>query len=181
MTKSQLLKRIPPFNDILLVSAFTALLVYGRMLYIFTWKLPSWLKFLTVGEMLSVLSYSLSFVLLETAGIVLVLVLISFLLPQAWFRDVFVIRSVWMVAIWLVSLMVFFERLSELGLDLLVVLYLWTGITLAVALAVAFLATRVRFMRSLATWIADRAVIFLFIFVPASLIGTIVVAARNIF
>jgi len=179
--KSNLIKRIPPFSDILSTLAFTALLVYGRMFYVFTWKLPSWLMFLNVGELFSILSYSLAFALLETISIVLVLLLIGFILPPAWFRDVFVVRGLWLVTVWLVSLMIFFERLSELGLGLLVALYLWVGITILVAILAAFFSTRVRIMRAAALWFADRAVNFLFVLVPASLIGMIVVAVRNIF
>ncbi len=175
-----MLNRFPKITDIIPVFAFTAFLVYGRMLYTFVWKLPSWLKFLTVGEILSNLSYALMHSMLETLGIVLFLLAVSFVLPSAWFRDVFVPRGVWTLSVWFVSWAIYFSRLSKVGSDFIAYLYLWTAITVVIALFAAFVAARTRWMRSAALWFADRAVIFLFIFIPASFVGALVVAVRNI-
>jgi hypothetical protein len=181
--KLDILKRFPPFKDVLPVFAFTALLVYGRLVYIYAWKLPSWMMFLTIGEMLSILSYALSFALMESIGLTLILLVISFVLPLKWFRDLFIPRSVWLAVIWLVSLMLFFQRLSGsgLGLSILVEFYPWIGVTVLIALLASFAAGRIRLLKTVSMWFADQAIIFLFLFIPASLIGLVVVAVRNIF
>jgi hypothetical protein len=181
--KQDIFKRFPPFKDVLPVFAFVAFLVYGRLIYIYAWKLPSWLMFLMPGEMLSILSYALAFALLESIGITLFLLSISFILPSKWFRDVFIVRSVWLTAAWLVSLMLYFQRLSGLGLGLtiLVYFYTWIAVTIGIAILASFVAGRVRFIRTVTLWFAEQTIIFLFLLMPASLIGLIVVAARNIF
>ncbi len=176
-----MLNRFPKLNEILPVLAFTSFLVYGRMFYVFVWKMPSWLKFLTAEEILSGISYSLAFDLLESLSLTLLLVAISFILPSPWFRDVFVTRSTWLMTVWMVSLMIYFDRLSKLGLDFLIWLIPWTAVTLIVALLAAFFAANVRVMHRAALWIADRTIVFLFLFIPASLVGAVVVATRNIF
>jgi hypothetical protein len=179
--KRILSNRIPAGNDILLLFAFTAFLIYGRTLFIFVWKLPSWLKLLTVNEMLPILSYSFSFNLLETAGVVLALLVIGFILPPAWFRNSFVVRGVWTVFVILVSLMILLGFLNVLMVNISNVLVWWTGATVVLAVLAAFAAPRLRLMRSAALWFAEQTIIFLFLLMPASLIGLIVVAARNIF
>jgi hypothetical protein len=179
-----MLKRLPAFNDILQVFALTAFLVYGRLLYVFAWKLPSWLKNLHGDEILSILSYSLANALLESLALTLLLSLLAFLLPARWFRDDFIVRGAWAATIWLVSWMIYFARMKSLGLELGLTMadyvYPWILVTLALAALAAFLSTRLRFMRAPVAWLADRTLIFLFLFIPASLLGAIVMLVRNI-
>ena len=179
-----MLKRFPAFNDILQVFAFTAFLVYGRLLYVFAWKLPSFLKNLTIEEILAILAYSLMVALLETGLLTSALTAFAFLFPAKWFRDDFVTRGTWAVTVWLVSWMIYFARMQALGLELGLTMadyiYPWIFTTLALAALAAFLFSRVRFMRAAATWFADRTQIFLVIFIPASLIGAIVAFVRNL-
>jgi hypothetical protein len=52
---------------------------------------------------------------------------------------------------------------------------------LALAVLTAFLAGRVRFLANAAAWFADRVTVFLFLFIPASLISIVVVLVRNLF
>ena len=179
-----MLKRFPSPGEIIQAFAFIAFLVYGRILYFFAWKLPSWLVNLKLGEIFSVLSYSLVFAFLECLGLTLILLAICFVLPSKWFRNEFVARSTWLIIVWLVSIMIYFARMSSLGTDLgLTVvdyMYPWIIVTLGIAALAGFASTRIRVMRTAALWFADRAIIFLFIFLPASLIGLIVMVFRNI-
>ena len=176
--------RLPAWGDLFSVLAFTSFLVYGRMLFVFVWNVPSWLMFLTMDRILSILSYGLVFSFLESAGYVLFLALVCFVLPARWFRQEFVVRGVWVMAIWLVSWNIFFIRMSSLGLDgglqVLAYLYPWLIATLILVIVFYFLSMRVRPLKNVGIWIADRTLIFLFIFLPASLIGLLVVLVRNI-
>ena len=181
---SKLQKRLPAWGDLFSVLAFTSFLVYGRMLFVFVWKVPSWLMFLTTDRILSILSYGLVFSFLESAGYVLFLALVCFVLPARWFKQEFVVRGVWMMAIWLVSWNIFFIRMSSLGLDgglqVLAYLYPWLIATLMLVIVFYLLSVRVRPLKNVGIWIADRTLIFLFVFLPASLIGLLVVLVRNI-
>jgi hypothetical protein len=179
--KKYLSTRLPAINDVVLVLALTAFVVYGRSIYIFIWKLPSWLKLLTVGEMLIVLSYSFVFSLMETIGIVLVLLIISFILPATWYRNAFTVRSVWVVLVCLGSLLVLFGLFGMLSRDLVITLPLWSAITVGLAGLAVFAAPRLRFMGTAALWLSDRTIVFLYLFIPASAVGLIVAAIRLIF
>jgi hypothetical protein len=177
-------KRFPAFNDILQVFAFTAFLTYGRLLYVFAWKLPSWLKNLTPDEILALLAYSLAFALLETSIFVLAVSAIAGILPSKWLRDDFITRGAWALLVWVISWTIYFVRVQLLGLELGLTMadyvYPWIFVTLALGALAGFLSSRIRFMRTFAAWLADRTLIFLFIFIPASLIGAIAVIIRNI-
>lgn len=154
------------------------------MLFVFVWKVPSWLMFLTLDRILSLLCYGLVFAFLESAAYVLLLVFAGFVLPERWLRKDFIIRSVWVVTIWLVSWNIFFMRMSSLGLDgglqVLNILYPWLALTLLLVVVFYYLSMRVEFLKNIGFWLADRTLIFLFIFLPASLIGLLVVVVRNL-
>ena len=181
---SNLQKRFPARSDLLLTLAFTAFLVYGRMLFVYAWKLPSWLNYLALGEIFSILSYALVIALLESAGYVLFFALISALLPERWFRDGFVARSAWGVAIWIGSWWIYFTRLAGMGIEggltALSDLYLWLAVTVAMVIVAVAVSARIRWMRTAATWLADQSLIFLFLLIPAALIGLAVVIIRNL-
>jgi hypothetical protein len=175
--------RFPKREELLSVLSFTALVVFGRMLYVFSWKVPSWINYLNVGEILSELSYALTVSLFETLFYVAVLALIAFALPSRWLRDAFAIRGIWGIAVWLGSWIVYFSRMASLGMELgfsvLNYLYPWLAVTLVLMLVAALLATHIRFMTRAALWLADRTLVFLYLVTPASLIGLIVVLVRN--
>ena len=176
-----LLRRFPKFDQILPVFAVIAFLAYGRSIYIFLFKLPAWLTFLTVGEILSVLAYGLVVNLLESLLILVCLLVICFSLPVRWFRDAFVPRGTWLAFASMLSILVYFRRYASLGPDYLSALPIWLLTTLGLAALAAFLGGRIRFLRAAAFALADRMTIFLFLFIPASLISVAVVIVRNIF
>lgn len=176
--------RLPAGGELISVFSFIAFLVYGRMLFVFAWKLPSWLMFLTGKEILAILSYSVFVSLLESAGYGLVFSLVAFLLPGKWFRDQFVTRSVWALSVWFLSLLIYFTRLSNSKIaDTLLsqpTLFAWLAVTLTVVILIVFLAGRMSFMRKAALWFAEQSIVFLFLLVPASLAGMVVVIIRNL-
>ena len=176
--------RFPTRGDLFSALAFTSFLVYGRMLFVFVWKVPSWLMFLTMDKILSILCYGLVVAFLESVGYVLFLALVCSVLPPRWFRQDFVLRSVWMITIWLVSWNLFFIRMFSLGLDgglqVLAYIYPWLIATLMLVVLFYFLSIRIRALKSTALWLADRTLIYLFLLLPASLLGLLVVLVRNI-
>ena len=109
---------------------------------------------------------------------------IAGILPSKWLRDDFIARGAWALLVWVISWTIYFVRVQLLGLELGLTMadyvYPWIFVTLALAALASFLSSRIRFMRTFATWLADRTLIFLFIFIPASLIGAIAVIIRNI-
>ncbi|MBV6396487.1 MAG: hypothetical protein HFACDABA_02085 [Anaerolineales bacterium] len=176
-------RRFPPWTEIVSVFSFVSLLVYGRMFFVFAQKLPSWLMYLSLGRIASILSYALAGALFESLGYALLLALACALLPARWFRNEFIARSLWGFTTWMASLNLFFNRLSanglESGLQELDLLPAWLAVTTLLVLA-AFVFARAGLLKRVALWFADRSLVFLYIFLPASLLGLLAVAVRNI-
>jgi hypothetical protein len=173
-------KRLPPLSELAPVFAVIAFLAYGRMFYIFSFKLPAWLTFLTTGEIATILAYGLVVNLLESLVVLLAVLLISFILPPRWFRDYFVPRAAWLVAFVLGSAILYFQRYASIDPSFIDLLYLWCSVTLLLSIPVTFFGGRVPFLRTVATVVADRLIVFLYILIPASLLSAIVIAARNL-
>jgi hypothetical protein len=184
MRLTSLRSRFPAWGEIVSVFAFISLLVYGRMLYVFVWKTPSWLYYLTTGEIFSILSYSLVVSFFESAGYTALLAMIGFLLPERWFRREFITRSAWGMTGWLAVLVLYFHGLSNPGFGGGMfrpnTMAPWALVALIAGILFAIFSPLVRPMKTSAMWIADQAIIFLYIFLPTSLIGAVVATLRNL-
>lgn len=173
--------RFPPFASILPVFAVISFLVYGWTLVIFFWKLPSWLMFLTLDEILVNLAYAMTAALLESLVFLALLLLLYIVLPVAMMKDVFVTRGSVAALIGLGSIMLYMYRFSEIGYSFLDKLILWTLSSLALTLLLAFLAPRFQLIVRLAAWISDRVIVLLYLFIPISALSALTVIYRNLF
>jgi len=172
--------RLPPSASTLPVFAVISFLVYGWTLVIFFWKIPSWLMMLTLGEIFANLAYAMTAALLESLVILGLFLLISIILPDAMMKDVFVTRGTVAALIGLGSIMLYMYRFSEIGYSFLDKLVPWTLSSLALTLLLTFLAPRIPFIVRLAAWISDRVTVFVYIFLPISLVSLAVVLYRII-
>lgn len=139
-------KRLPAFASILPVFAVIAFLVYGWTMIVFLWKLPSWILYLTLGEILAVFAYSMTFALLESFLILTLLLLACMALPPAWMRDAFVTRATFAVLVSLGSIMLYMARYAVVGYDFIRFLIPWSLAALALTGLAAFFSTRLRWM-----------------------------------
>ncbi len=177
--KLWLTSRLPTVQQLAAVYSVIVLIVYGWTIYWYLWKLPSWLYFMTLGEMLVAFSYAMVVNILESLLVLLLPVLLCFLLPRLWFREQFVARGAMLVIPSLVALMKYLTVITRLqalppGLGWMTAL-----VTIGIAFLV-FLTGRIVFLRKVMEEIANRATIFLYIFMPISLVSILVVAARNL-
>jgi hypothetical protein len=177
--KSWIAKRLPPLQQVAAVYGVIVLIVYGWTLYWFAWKLPSWLYFLTLGEMLVSLAYSMVVNFIESLIVLFALILICLLLPARWFRDKFVALGTSLVIASLVALAYYLGTIIALqdfpqGL--------WRSVLLVVVgiFLLLFLISKFGLLRRLIEEVANRAVIFLYLFLPISAISFIVVLIRNL-
>ena len=174
-------KRLPAFGSILPVFAVIAFLVYGWTMIVFLWKLPSWILYLTLGEILVVFAYSMTAALLESLIFLGLLLFICMILPAAWMRDVFVTRGTFAALVALGAIMLYMYRYSVIGYDFISYLIPWSLAGLGLTVLAAFVAARVRFLVRAAAWLSDLVSVFLFLFLPISLISFVVVLYRNLF
>ncbi len=172
--------RVPARAELVRVFAATAFLVYSWTMYVSFWKLPSWLYFLGLGEIASLYSYGFIANLIECLLLTGLTAALSLLLPRAWWRDGFVARSVVIILVLLVSAQWHLSRYPthDLRDAFLASQPLWWLATLAIGVVLAWCAGRFRWMRTGLERIADQLTVFLYLYLPLTLIGLIVVVVR---
>ena len=171
--------KLPRLAQVYPVYAIIVILTYGWTIYWALWKLPSWLDFLPLGEIGSIFCYLMATNFIESLLVLLGVLIISLILPQKWFRDLFVSRGSALAASVLIPIMVFeyhFDKPADYYSKfpmLLLVMFL-------VACVLVFLAGWINIVRKAVEVFAEKAVIFLFISLPVSILSLMVVLVRNL-
>jgi len=181
--KTGMSKRLPHINEIISVFAFISAMTYGWTLLAFLWKLPSWLNYLTYGEILTVYSYSLLTNFMESIIFLAFILLICVILPARFLRDVFTLRGTILSISLLGTMMLVLSFYSDDNPTLMGGPPVWLVILLVSSLLMIlldFLSRKVQRGASALLWFADRLMIFLYINLPLSLLALIVVTIRNL-
>jgi hypothetical protein len=175
-------KRLPPLAHILPVYAVISFVIYGWTILLILWKLPSWLFFLHTGEIIAILSYSFLLNLIESLLVLLALLGVCWLLPPSWLRNDFNVRGVALVLGLFASMMLHLEMYnnSDLREAFIHSLLPWWGVTVPVAVGVTWLASKAAWLRRGLIELSDRLIVFLYIFIPLSLLSLVVVIFRNL-
>lgn len=162
-------------KDVLSVFGLIVMLIYGWSLYHFFLIVPAWRMFLETGEILVMLSQVLAVSLFDSLLMLLVIAALAFFLPHAWYRNNLVLNGGLTVII-VFSLAVYLA-FHVVPLDRLLSVYLPAAL-------ITFVILKILFMRVPGLWnaleaIADRSTIFLYCYVPPSLIGLFMTLART--
>jgi hypothetical protein len=110
-----------------------------------------------------------------------VLLLLCLLLPARWMRDVFVTRGTVAAILGLGTIMLYMYCFSLVGYSYISNLIPWSLAGLVITLFFTFLSTRIRPIVRAAELISDRMIVFLYIYIPISLVSLLVVVYRNLF
>jgi hypothetical protein len=176
--------RLPSRQNILGVYAVIVFLVYSWTLVTSFYKLPSWLFYLNIGQVLSVYAYAFLVDLLDSifalAGVLFLDLTLFLALRNA---EEFRSRSIIVVLVVLISsalrFMLFpdYEDIS----GFLTGEAVWWTIFLPLGFLTAVGISKVRWARKILDGIAERAVVFLYIYLPLSLVSLLVVLIRNLY
>jgi hypothetical protein len=172
-------KKIPTLREISSLYATIAFLVYGWTSMALVWKVPSWLYFLNLGEIAVTLAYILSSSLLESAILLLLFLFASLLFPASWLRNKFVVRGsiifyslTFWVALFDLSSLIQLPATQD-------VLAFLIGFPLTAGLGL-LLAERLPLLHRFVNDLSDRLTIFLYLWIPLSLAGILIIILRNI-
>jgi hypothetical protein len=171
--------RMPPAQQMAAVYGFILLVVYGWTIYWYFWKLPSWLYFMTVGELVTAYAYALPVNFLESLLLFSIPFLLALLLPPRWYRDQFVAQG---TAFTILAALVLAKYLSVITALQALPPGLYWMFPLAVVgiLLIVFLVGRIKLLCKILEEIASRAAIFIYVFPPLSALALLVVAIRNL-
>ncbi len=175
--------RLPDRTGFINVLAAASTLVYSWTLLTSFWKVPSWLFDLTIGQILSLYAYGFVTNLIESLLLMAGFTLVSLVLPKRWWRDLFIPRSMAALLVIMGSLIWngLRYRLPEVREEFLSIFWLWWGTTAGVTLVASWLAGRVGWLRRALEDVADRCLVFLYIYVPLTVVAVVIVLARNVF
>ena len=176
--------RFPELQTIIGVFAVTAFLLYGWTFLNVAWKIRSWLYNLTSSEIFALLSYAVVFNFLESSVVIAGLLGLCFALPKRILRDEFEARSVIIIVCFLGSMILHLMINStddSLRVNFYQSLRLWWLITFILTTILAWFLPRLRVVKKALHEFADRATVFLFILMPLSLVGFIVIIFRFLF
>jgi hypothetical protein len=175
-----LLRRFPGASGILPVYAVITVPIFGWTITSWLWKLPSWLNFLTSGEITAIFFYAILTAFIESLLVCSFLLLLCLLLPSQLFRDQFIVRGTWLAiglafailgnGVWRGIMRFTYTELT-----------LWTILSFILITLLAILSARIGFMARFANWISDRLLVFLYILIPLSIVSVLVVIVRNTF
>jgi hypothetical protein len=172
--------RIPKAAHIAAVYAVIMFIIYSWTLLWFFWKYPSWSYFMNIGEILGVLAYSLANCFAESLVVLIFPVLAAVFLPKKWFYDGFIARGMALV-LPILGYMIYIAYQTDGALDYPSQALDWAPVILAATFLLVFLVGRISFLRRALEALADRMTIFIYIFLPLSIISIIVVAIQLIF
>ena len=152
-------------------------LIYSWAIIAFFWKVPSWLYFLNLGEIGAVLSYTLASSLLECTVLLFIFLLAGIVLPSRVLFDKFVIRGsiiIYILTFW----MALFNLVTLISLPTSSDLISFGVIALLTISVVIFISERIPAFQKLLTALGDLLIIFLYLWLPLSLVGILVIALR---
>jgi hypothetical protein len=167
-------------RDIILVFASCAFPIYSWSFLWFFQKMPSWLQFLNLWDNVSIVAYIQAFALLESLLVLLLLIVLGFLLPAPFFRDKFAAQgsvTVFVASCWAV---VFQSLRGEVRAWSLGESLFWFALSLLTIGVSCVMIYRLECLERAVGAFAERLTVLLYLYVPLSLVGLIVVAARNI-
>lgn len=169
------------------VLATLMFVIYGYAIYRLFWYVPSWLTYLPVGDILSIVAYMTTMALVESLFLLVLLLLVSFLIPGRYFTDRFIVQGsvvVWMMTIWGLAIHEDLNRyISELNyrefaISMFASLMLFV---ISIILVSQFFIFRFHWLEKVIRVVADRMTIFLYVYLPLSMIGLVTILIRNIF
>ena len=160
-------KRLPPSHEISSFYATIVFLVYGWTSVAVFWKIPSWSYFLSPGEIVVILAYILVSSLFESVLILFIFLLASLVLPSDWLSHRFIVRSSILIFALTFWVALFWRDVISFGI----------GFPLTAGLGI-LLADRTPRVWRLILFVSDQLIVFLYLWLPLSLIGILIVILR---
>lgn len=176
-----MMKKIPPLKTIFPVYALIVFLTYGWSLAVTFWKLPSWLLYMTLGDIAVAFCYIFTFNFVESLTFLIGLLGLSLLLPARFLRERFTERGAVLTLFLAGSAMLHLGLYANADLreDFIISLPIWWGATLALTMIGLGLSAHFKWLEKALADLADRTIVFLYIFLPLTLIALLVIVVRN--
>jgi hypothetical protein len=155
-------------------------LVYTWTVFASFWKLPSWLFFLKSTEIISIYAYAFLVNFVESILLLCVALLPGIVLPRRWWVDVLISRGFVLILVILGSavLHMMLFRTPDTRATFVNSQPVWWIVTILIAIILTWVAGRVALVREALENMADRLIIFLYIYLPLTAFALLIVLVR---
>jgi hypothetical protein len=171
---------LPSKVDIISVYSIIAFMIYSWTMITFFYTLPSWIKYLTVKEIVIIFAYAMIVDLFESIMVLAGFLFLYFLLPKSLLKEDFAIHGTWLAISCLGVLMLYFVPSLDLEHQIKNP-WLWLVITFFLAILSTIFFSRLSFMKKFAHFFLDRMPAFLVIFAPVSVISLLIITIYLLF
>ncbi len=177
-------QKIPSRQESIPVLSVIVFIVFSWTIYRMVWYVPSWLEHLSIWSVATTAAYVLSFALLESMFIFILLWLFSLFFPRRIFKQQFIAQACSIVVVLSVGAFLLQRKMkliyrltyTELLVYPAVILVFLVILVLILAYVFKRFESVTRFIRLL----AERMTVFLYVYLPLGLLGWLVVIFRNI-
>jgi hypothetical protein len=177
--------KIPPWQEILPVASSILFIVYTFTIYRMLFQIPSWLYSHTKPDIFFLAVYVFAAAFIESLLVCAFIVALNLITPRWIFRDQFIAQGSLMViacAIWALILKYQLDISGLRGLRaVLMLVTLFTLSLLIILIVFYFLMKRFPPVKSLLEALADRMIIFAWIYAPVGLVSMVIVLVRKLF
>jgi hypothetical protein len=173
-------KRFPVTGDARAVFGVAVLACYSWLLRGFFEKLPSFMLYFRVGDLLAIFAYMMTVALLESLLVTGFLAAAAAVLPQAWLKNGFSYKGFILVAVGALAMLRFQKGLTN-QFPALEYFYINLGIPLLLAIGLMLVVCRFPRLQSILLDLLDRISILSYIYVPVGIISLLVVIVRLVF
>jgi len=183
--KSAIRGRIPGRMQVFPVFSVIVFFVFTWALYSLAYQVPSWLGYLSIWNVVTLVVYILAFALCESAIVLSFVLLLCLVVPARYFKEIFIAQgSAIVVVLSGVALLVQynFPLLYSLGFwQSIVIILLFLVALAAIVWLFACLIRRFSRLQSLLEALATRMVVFGYFYFTFGLLSLAVVLVRIIF
>jgi len=182
--KEHLESKLPSRQEVLPVFSLIVFIVFTWALYRMFFQVPSLLFYMRVWDVLIISAYVLAFALFESAVVLGLLLIFSLVFPAKYFKDNFVAQGstvVLMISIGAVALQRKMKIMYKLdGWELILYPFVILAAIVFVIFAAYYIYDRFKILPRIINTVAERMIVFVLLYVPLSILGLLVVFARNI-
>ncbi|MBK6793223.1 MAG: hypothetical protein IPG80_11985 [Anaerolineales bacterium] len=173
------MNRLPNRNQLLPVYAVGVTILYSWAIIVtIRSSLFTWVLYLNVPEILTLVAYILAGAFLESLLLIAALTIFGVLLPSKLLTEKFILRGTILTITFLSSIMFYYTQ-TPLG-EALVDIYKWVLFFTVSTVGFLLAAENIQTIKNTVELIADRAMVFLYIYLPISIISVIVVIIRSL-
>jgi hypothetical protein len=171
--------RIPSRSDVLFLFLIGAFPIHIWAIVNLLHNIPALVLRLSAAELMGVIAYTLVFALFESVLLLIVLIIVSLLLPTAYFKDKIVVRGfilVFLTSLWVIPVLLEWFVLTDHQQGYL----LWTVFYFSILILLHLWLQKHADLETKISTFAERLAILSSIYVCLDALGVVIVVIRNV-